>query len=708
MERFVEEEKQKPESDHQVILEQYAKLLPNEGVVPDNAFEFLATQVQNLNALSTAANIIAMPLQDKAKTLKDMGEILTPIYGEAIFLDFQNALAEDNFDVAMQLLVGSTHLDKVAERYWSSDAEGQVELIESLVGVISGTETAAGTDNEILKLDLISKIFDKIIESPAAQGKFTSTDAMASIETLLSELAIGAPVLKVVKDMVRARRLSRLFNIDLNSPADLLEKPKAKEGEWFGKDDPIYKDTGTTETVDIVTTKSPSEFEKLMDGRDIKDVTDAMGASPEDMPSRILPHLNKEPNAPAPSGVHHHHLSNTLDRKIQKNHMAVQLQEAEVDSLLPSFVADISIAFGDSAVPHLNKSYFEDIEDPTGNSLGIFVVRLGEGTQGGFKTADDATLAAKSLYGENVKVVRRTSYGNFSDDLMEGTNAQGQYFIELRQEHQFTPKQGKGYFLGEEQLVTGGSFKPVLNFVLDDDYLFNDRIQKTYSNIRDRANAFGVELSNQGESLIRLATSFQGVEDFNRLMEAMDVLEVDDLSVTQMTSILGHVPDNKTLDALDAARLINAANWEIKNNMERAALVSDRYKTTFIGEERYISRPLLTKPDAKDIKGSQIYDPESGTSIPLNQQIIDGLYEGGGVVSSLYKNVKTPEGEFTHIIVRNPTEQIKELQPDVLPYVKGHVQRIYKDDGFVVTGVVSKKVNGQNEIRTKASQEVKD
>ena len=707
---FVEAGNLPAESPQQKLLEQYASLLPRERVVPDNTFEFLTTNIQNLNYLSKAASIMAKPFEDKLKLVKDVGEILTPYYGEAIFLDFQTALSEGNEDTAMQYLVGSHNLDKAVERYFSLEPEKQMDFLEGLLGIISNQETASGTDNTVLKLDLVSKIYDKILESPDAIGSVTATDAIAIAETTLSEIALAVPLVKIVKDTLRARRLSRILNINLNTTADRLEKPADVEGEWVGPEAPSYPNTGTAVVLDTVTRKSPEKFAGMLEGKEIKDVTDAMGVAAEDIPLRVLPSMKTTEEIPQPDGIHHQYLVNPLQRKIDNSSYAIQLQEKEIEGLLPSFVRDLDIALGDRAVPHLNQSYFEALENPTGSSLGSFVVRLGESAKGGYRTAEEASFVASRLYGENVKVVRKTPYGNFSDDLQQGMNNQGQYFIELRQEHQVTPKQGRGNFLGEEGLVTGGSFKPLLNFVLDDDYLFNNRIMDTYSSIRDRANAFGTELGKQAEPLTNLAASPQGVEDFNKVAYALESQEVDTFSATELTQILGRPPTESLVEALDAARVINAANWNIKNSAERSVLLSERYRTALIGEERFIAKPYLDKeaiefkpaatPYVKDDKvfyvtEFRIYDPESKTSIPYTPEVVQGLYEGGGVVAKLYKNAKTQEGEFTHIIVRDAGSQIKPLQSDVTPYMKGHHQRIYKEDGFTVSVSTSKMVDGK-------------
>jgi hypothetical protein len=700
MRHFVTRQENPPQTKQRKILEDYYTLLPKERVVPDDAFSFLATQVDNLNNLSTAASIIAKPLEDKMKFVKDISETLAPIYGEALFLDMQTAISEDNFDVAMQYLVGSNHLDKVQETYWSLDAEGQAEYLNTLATIIQEAESASGTDNAIFKLDLISKIFDKIAEGPTTQGEATGVDALATVETFLSELAIAAPIFKVVKESLRARRVSRILGTINTSPVDLLEKPKSYKGEWFGKDDPFYENTGSGKALDVVIATSPSEFKKLTSDRDIKDVTDSMGVDAADMPRRILPRVRKEPNEPQADGVNHHYLTDTLQRKIDNNHLAIQLQEAEVNGLLPSFVSDLAIELGAVAVPHLDKSYFEALDNPTGDSLGSFVVRLGQGADKGFNTAEDARTAASRLYGDNVKVMRKTPYGNFSEDLMEGTNAYGEYYIELRQVQATTARNAKGNFLGDEQLVTGGAFKPVLNYVIDDDLLFNDKIQRTYSNIRDRANAFGVELGNQAEDLIALATRPDDIADFNELAIKLQDAGLETTEMSVLTGLLGREPSKKVVKALESARIINRANWAIKNRSERAVLVSERFKTALIGEQRFIAKPLVEKPNVSSIKGKEIYDPESNTAIPLTQEIVDGLYDAGGTVAVLNKNATTDTGQYTHIIVRNPAEQIQELQPDVLPYVKGHYQRTYKDDGFVVTGVGKRKVNGVVESET--------
>lgn len=693
----------KPDSNRARLLEGLYSKLPTNRVVPDDVFSFLGGQVKNLNSMSRAAQILAQPLENKAKLLEDIGELFIPIYGEVLYLDYQDALSEGNYDRAMGLLVGNHNLDRVAEEYFSKGPEEQSEYLRNVLESVANfvPRAATGDENNILALELVSKIYDKILEGPKGVEEFTSTDALAVAETALAELAIVFPVVQVIKDTVRLSRLSRIRRVPFQDTIDRLQPPRpdVKEGEWFSKDDPIYPNNGTGDALDIYLEKDPDGFIAKLENTELEQQTRGMGTDDADMPRRMLPRLSEDPdNMNQPSGVSHHTLSPSLQRKIDNNHMAIQLQEKEVEGLLPSFVHTIASELGDTAVPHLDKSYFEALDDPSGSSLGSFVVRLGDGPTRGFGTPEDAQRVASRLYGDNAVVVRRSPYGDFSKDFQNLPDSYGEYFVELRQEHQFTPTQGLGTFIGDEGLVTGGSMKPVLNFFFDDDMLFNTRISKTYSVIRDRANAFGVELSIKAQPLMDIANHPSDVKDFNIAASLLQAEGRDDIDVTHLTHILGHKPHPRTVKALEAARDINLANWRIKNNQEYSVLKQERYKTALIGDNRYIGKPLIERPEK--LSGRKIYDPSLRQTVDNSGEVLDSIYDQGGIIYELYKPVKFEGAEYTRIVVRNPMEEIKELQTDVVPFVRGHVQRIYKDDGFIVTGNVNKIVDGESRIAT--------
>lgn len=690
---FVEIENLKPETKKIKSQVDFYDSLEHTRVVPPEAFQFLNSQVYAMQAFATAAAVELKP----ENIWEDVGELILPFYGEAIYIDFQNALAENNTEYAMQLISGNVSLDNVSKRYWGMEPEEQAEYLTGIVTTLSETETSAGTTNDILKMDLAVRVFEKILEGPNKTEDFTYNDFKNFTWNLISELAIAAPMVKIIKDTIKIRKLSQMSGFTSFNSVELIGKRKAKpvEGEFIPRGDPVYPNEGTGTSLDIIMTKRPEEFRKLTSDKEIKDVTDAMGVDPADMPRRLLPRMADDADSlPQPNGVHHTYLSTSLQRKIDNNHLAQQLQKQEIDGLLPAYVTQVARDMGETATPHLDKSKFEINESSVGGSLGTFVVRLGDSPESGFKTATDARLVAQKMYGDNATVVRRTPYGEFSTDLKEGINAIGDYFVEIKQPQQTTALAGKGTFLGGEGLVTGGVFKPILNFVFDDDLLFNDKISRTYSNIRDRANAFGVDLESKAESLFQLSIHKADLDDFNMLSTRMQDLGVDTVDVIQLTGLLGKVPSNRTIDALRASRDINSANWYIKNEMEYSLLSESRYKTTLINNERFISKPLLNKPSISDLKGTRIYDPESKTDIPLNQLIIDGLYDGGGLIATVYKPVRTTAGEFNQIIIRDSAKQIKPLQKDVTPYIKGHVQTSYKDDGFVVVGLVKKKIDG--------------
>ena len=690
---FVAIENLQPESKKIKTQTDFYDSLTHTRVVPEEAFVFLNSQVYAMQALSAAASTELKP----ENLLEDFGEIITPWFGEVIYIDFQNALAESNSEKAMQLLMGNTSLDNVAKRYWSLPTEEQADYLTGIVSKLSETGTAGNTNNDILKLDLAVRIFEKIMEGSDKTEDFTYNDFGNFTWNFLSEVAIIFPVVKIVKDTIKMRQMSRIIGKTPYNSVELIgnRKSPAKDGEYVPKGDPVYPNEGTGTSLDIIMSRNPEEFRRLTNNREIKDVTDAMGVSPVDMPRRLLPRMAEDSdNLPQPNGVHHTYLSDSMQRRMDMNHLAQQLQKEEIDGLLPSYVSQVAKDMGETATPHLDKSKFEINEDASGGSLGTFVVRLGDSPDSGFKTVQDARTVASKLYGDNATVVRKTPYGNFSDDLMEGKNAYGDYFVQIKQEQQTTALSGKGIFLGGEGLVTGGIFKPLLNNLFDDDLLFNDKIQRTFSNMRDRANSFGVELERKAESLKSLATYRDDLDDFNMLSIKMQDKGIDTVDVIKMTELLGRMPSKRTMEALEVAREINSANWYIKNGMEYAAVSEDRFKTALIAGERYISKPFLNKPNTSDLKGTRIYDPESKTDLPLNQSVIDGLYEGGGVVATTYKPVKTATGEFNQIIIRNASRDIKPLQKDVSPYVKGHVQTSYKDDGFVVVGLVKKKIDG--------------
>ena len=694
-------EELKPDSVDYKLQESLFLSLPVENkLFGEDFLSVMKQDIDNLHHMSVASRVIAEGMTSSDKIL-DLGELLVPIYGELIFLDFQNAIADNNADKALNLLVGSNNLDKAVERYWSIDNNKRQEYISGVIDVLNSTETSAGTDNGYLKLDIVSKLFSKIAEGPQAVGKATSTDILPIVETTLSELAVAFPLIGTLKDMFKMRQLRKITSFDFKTASDRIENHNFQKPKYDA--DPVYPNNNTGAALDIFTGKSPVQFNKLLEGKEIENVVSSMGVVAADMGVRVLPRMADAPNQmPTPPNVHHTLLEDSLQRKIDNSHYALQLAESEKDGLLGSFVVRLSDYLGEAATPHMNKSYFEPLDDAVGTSLGSFVTRIGKNSSSGFEDLSDALRVSKKLYGENAKVVRMLPEGVFTDLLIEGRV--GEFFIEVKQKHTFNPKaDASGVFIGaDEQLVRGGVFKPIMNFVIDDDYLFNSQIQNTFSNIRDRSNAFGVELDSLAAPLGALASNGKHVEDFNVLAMEMQSRGLETADITTLTGILGRAPAPAVVEALKSAQLINLANYRIKNNMEYSILNSEMYKTIESGGKSYISKPILNRSQAVNIKGREIYDPFFDRPFKLSDKSLDSLYEGGGVVASLYKNTKEGASVYTHIVVRSPANEVKALQPNVIPYVKGHFERIYKDGGYIVTGKETFIVNGKPEIQTVA------
>jgi hypothetical protein len=691
----------KPESTEFKLQEALYTNLPKENTLFGDSFLSVMKQdIDNLHHMSTASRVIAEGMTNTDKIV-DLGELLIPIYGELIFLDFQNAITDNNADKALNLLVGSNNLDKAVKGYWDLDNNKRQDYVSGIIDVLNVTETLQNTDNGYLKLDIVSKLFGKIAEGPQAVGKATSTDILPIVETTLSEMAVIFPLIGVLKDMFKMRQLRKITSFDFRTASERIENHNFQKPKYDA--DPVYPNNNTAAALDIYTGKSPAQFKKLIEGQEIESVVASMGVVKADMGVRVLPRMADVPNQmPTPPSVHHTLLEDSLQRKIDNTHYALQLSEAEKEGLLGNFVVRLSDYLGEAATPHMNKSYFKPVDDAVSTSLGSFVTRIGKNSGSGFEALADAQRVSKKLYGENAKVVRMLPEGTFTDLLVEGRV--GEFFIEIEQKHTFNPKQdASGVFIGaDEQLVSGGVFKPILNFVVDDDYLFNSQIQNTFSNIRDRSNAFGVELDDLAAPLAALSSNGKFVDDFNVLAMEMQSRGLDTLDDVGLRGILGRAPDKVVVKALKSAQLINLANYRIKNNMEYSILNSELYKTIETGGKSYISKPLLNKPKASDIKGREIYDPYFDRGFRLSDSSIDNLYEGGGVIASLYKNTKEGESAYTHIVVRVPSNEVKALQPDVVPYIKGHFERIYKDDGFIVTGKETFVVNGKPEIQTVA------
>jgi hypothetical protein len=691
----------KPDSVDYKLQEALYLSLPEENrLFGDDFLLTMKQNIDNLHHMSVASRIIAEGMDTPDKIL-DLGELLIPYYGEALFLDFQSALAEGKGEEALNLVVGSRTLDKAVKKYWDMDNNKRQEYVSAVINVINTTESGMGTDNGYLKLDMISKLFDKIAEGPQAVGKVTKTDILPIVETTLSEMALLNPLIGTLKNLFKMRQFRRITSFDWPTASERIENHNFQRPVYDA--DPVYPNNNTGAALDIFTGKTPVKFKKLIEGQEIESVVASMGLVSADMSVRVLPRMADAPNQiPTPPSVHHTLLEDSLQRKIDNTHYALQLAEAEKEGLLGSFVVRLSDYLGEAATPHMNKSYFEPLDDAVNTSLGSFVTRIGKNSSSGFEDLADAQRVSKKLYGENAKVVRMLPEGAFTDFLIEGRV--GEFFIEVKQKHTFNPKtDASGVFIGaDEQLVRGGAFKPIINFVVDDDYLFNSQIQNTFSNIRDRSNAFGVELDSLAAPLGNLSSNRKHVEDFNVLameMQSRGLETVDDIT---LTSILGRVPDKAVVKALESAQLINLANYRIKNNMEYSILNSEMYKTVESGGKSYISKPLLNRAQASNIKGREIYDPYFDRPFKLSKASLDSLYEGGGIVSSLYKNTKEGGSSYTHIVVRSPVNEVRALQPEVIPYVKGHFERIYKDDGFIVTGKETFIVNGKPEIQTVA------
>lgn len=189
------------------------------------------------------------------------------------------------------------------------------------------------------------------------------------------------------------------------------------------------------------------------------------------------------------------------------------------------------------------------------------------------------------------------------------------------------------------------------------------------------------------KTLLKYADKFS--DGFNKMPKARKnkvwehLIEANDKGlphdITQLTA-KGFTPSE--IDTMKQFRNFWDAHYYLENLDVVRTLRSQNYKVlnTNTGDQ-FFARPVV-----KNINNNKVYDPSDGTIKTLSRQEMDDLYDNGGTIGQLRRNVDINGEAVVHIIARNsPTEYLRSLNNSdkALNYREGYFQVTYKAPKFI-------------------------
>lgn len=408
----------------------------------------------------------------------------------------------------------------------------------------------------------------------------------------------------------------------------------------------------------------PSEQHKLEQQKGLKGVQEEAGMSTEEVVERVLPTPSERTDIGWANQVGVRELNDLI------------LADEELSSIGMKLGRELEKANGTSLTIQQSATGFPLKANDSPDSLGTFTFKLGDGGNGGFKTAEEATQAAdNSLTGYPYRVVEEDSG----------------FYVEMDVEHYInpyndvsgmtlgkTPSDLAAWFLDhgrkvEEDLIKGlYALKGVNRSRVQK---MEDKAKKAIKGLSVEENVLLLKMLQHGDA--------KGVE-WHQLRKANADMEAN-------------IPE-KVFKSYRSIREVYDEIYQIRERNYYQKLRAANMKRIITGlDEDGLGTPVKKT----EVEGDgMVYDVETKTL-----RNVKDLGEGE-VIVKLGTEIEI-DGEF-RTYLRVPPKNIKPLIPGTtLNRRAGHIDRMYRDAGYIVEVPVIKTIDGEEVVKSKVTHIVK-
>jgi hypothetical protein len=331
--------------------------------------------------------------------------------------------------------------------------------------------------------------------------------------------------------------------------------------------------------------------------------------------------------------------------------------------------AGTSLTVQDSATGFKGIDFkFNDNED----SLGTFTFLLGDGTKG-FDTAEDALSASKvGLAGMDAKIVQKD----------------GKWYAETSIEHKFDPDNDVGGLYLDPNKATG----PIGRMLLNPLRILGDDVMKGLFALKGKNRSTVQKLEDRFKNSVRKLGAKQGLSLSKILEKGDSYVSPSGKSGIEWTTRASFrkatgEQDNKVWEAYRAIRDVYEDVYQIRNKVFHQKLNSKNTKFIDDGEDGNLGTILDPKKDI-DTADGLVWDMETKRLIPATP-------DDGFNYVKLTNAIDGGEGIGFRSVVRIKPEKISRLPENVLNKRAGHIDRFYRETGWLVKTLGTKTVDGK-------------
>lgn len=597
----------------------------------DNADEYLPRidqlTVRNLE-LARVAQLASEKIWEEASFLdivKDFGELIIPVSG----------MVEDEVSRHNQ------SVDQAIEQLFSQGTpEQQKAALQSLVSDWSATETKLlGRNNTLLNTSNIDALAQSILTGGIEDidGGMSEGQLRQHVDSAIN-LAFGAAELKGIGTGTKGLMKWLYRKMMPKQADDYLDADAFRAAK-----DRVFSRTGAS-AKHVEYELKPENALKDAAEKPMHQVAKEHGLTPEQAASEHVPTPSRKTDKGFPS-------VDLLDRD---NLSSLVLTDPELTSIGMEMARKLETETG-SSLKVIDSATGFDFDAASDISFGKFHFLLGDKGSAGFKTKELAENAARNnVLGTEYQVVQKDN----------------DWYVEASVTHYFDPERDMVGLGKKAKEATG----PVREFLLDPLRVLGGDILKGVFALKGKHRAMAQELEEKAN------TAFKGMNPHQatRLLKALDngsTMEKEWSGITSFArdnNLPVHTSATRDLfKRYKEVREVMDGVWQARNKAFFQRKNSLSYKLVNIGEGN-LGRRLR----GSEIQSEHVWDAQRQRLVGTKD------LDGDSIVFKLDNAIDTPHGSYTFVKVR--AEDVSALPVNLLNRRKGHIDRMYRDTGWLV------------------------
>lgn len=466
--------------------------------------------------------------------------------------------------------------------------------------------------------------------------------------------------LSAIQEHVDSFDTSARAEASLSQISQFLKDGRMKESDLFVPTGVVnVKPTTRTQSnlIDTEYLEIPYNKVKLEKEKGLKGIQEKSGLSKEEVAARAVP---------TPNNATERGMPNSIINRMELNDLV--LSEGDVVSIGMGLAREVEKQAGTSLTPYHSATAFRGYAD-NDNSQGLFTFLMQDGNRGGFDDLVELESAArKGLAGYDYRIVEKD----------------GKFFAEVDVEHYINPDIDTKGLYTDEKTAVGVAGKLTMTPLR----ILGEEVFKAIYAVKGVHRSRSQKIENKFKDAVGSLSSAQG-KKLNDALTKGDLEEKEWISPNTFRRSTG-VADKAVFEAYRAMREVYEDVYNIRNQNYYNKLRKGNVK--FIDMDDGNLGTILNPKSSSDMKtfDDLVLDLETGTLIKADPN--DGMS-----YVRLTNGVEDADTGLRYVVRLN-SEKISALPLKVLNRRVGHIDRMYRDTGWIVKTPKTGRVEGQDVV----------